>query len=469
MTASPRVALVLSTFNALPHLRLAIEGIMRQSYRELRLIVQDGGSTDGTVEYLRGLDCGFPIDVDSRRDSGVAQAYARAIARATEPYVMTVAADEVLAPDAVQVLLDRHLEIGDAVVVYGSMDIVDRDRAVIQHFQPQAFDFRQIMECVTVPPMSTCMFNRAAIGVDFRFDETLTTCPDYEFWLRIGGRFDAGRFVVMTNTIAEALGDRTSMSFRPEAHVQFAKDKSFALRRFLAARIEDSAARLGAETRALRGIHCWAAEMMLSLGGVTPAVYDMLRAALLLGPPDARLAALLSRSLELEIWSRDPLQPYPEPASPPTIREPTRTIVAFDLGSGYVGADWGSTVRVSDGVEIAGGPSPWSYAWQLPLDVPDTEGVLWLRVGYRVLAGSPAMSLMIGQSIYDETVFAPAATPDLLHFRIFRGIGDITLLVRNSSEPGGAVLIERVELVTRAEAPKPGFFGRLFRAAGSPA
>lgn len=466
MTKSPRVALVLSTFNALPHLRLAIQGIMRQTYRELRLIVQDGGSTDGTVEYLRGLDCDFPVDVDSRQDSGVAQAYSRGLARVTDPYMMMVAADELLAPDAVQVLLDRHLAIGDAVVVYGSMDIVDRDRTVIQHFQPRPFDFQQIMECVTVPPISTCMFNRTVIGEDFYYDETLTTCPDYEFWLRLGGRFDAGRFVVMTNRIAEALGDRTSMSFRPEVHIQFAKDKCFALRRFLAARIADPEARLQAETRAVRGIHCWAAEMMLSLGGVNHDVYNMVRAALLLGPPDTRLANLLSRSMELEFWSKDPLQPFPEPVSPPSIQAGTRTIVAFDLGSGYVGEDWGSTVHVSDGVEIAGGPAPWSYAWQLPLDIPDAEGALWLRIAYRVLGGSPTISLMIGQSIYDEAVLAPAATPCLMHLRVYGRRDDLILLVRNSGEPNGALRIDRIELIIAAEAPKLGFFQRLFGKGG---
>ena len=93
---TPTVCLVLATLNAMPHLRNAMEALARQTHPYLKLVVQDGGSTDGTLEYLRSLTFLKEVDIESRPDSGVAQAFARGLTRATDKYVVIISADEML-------------------------------------------------------------------------------------------------------------------------------------------------------------------------------------------------------------------------------------------------------------------------------------------------------------------------------------------------------------------------------------
>jgi len=104
----PTVCLVLATLNAMPHLKNAMEAVARQTYPNLKLVVQDGNSSDGTLEYLRTLSFFSEIDIDSRPDSGVAQAFSRGLARASGKYVVIISADEMLEPDMISTLVAQH-------------------------------------------------------------------------------------------------------------------------------------------------------------------------------------------------------------------------------------------------------------------------------------------------------------------------------------------------------------------------
>jgi hypothetical protein len=292
------------------------------------------------------------------------------------------------------------------------------------------------------------MFNRQIIGEDFYYDETLRTCPDYEFWIRIGARFQPEHFVTLTRIIAEALGDRTSMSFRPESHIQFVKDKVFALRRFLSHTVADPSERRRQEIVAVRGIHCWGAEMMLSLDGPSSGVYDLLRSALTLGPPDERLSKLLSSSLDIEVWSKNPSRPAPVDAPAPP-KNGAIIVQSLELTKAYIGSDWGSTVSRTAPIDIVGSDQPWSYSWQLPIDVPATSVELWLRVVCKQVRGAPSMGILIDNRIYDERTLCSTEDESLVvQFRLYSSeFPRFSLLLRNSGQPAGAATILAVELV----------------------
>jgi 2-polyprenyl-3-methyl-5-hydroxy-6-metoxy-1,4-benzoquinol methylase len=51
--APPRCVLLMITYNRLEYTRLALEAVLKLDYPNLRIVVWDNASTDGTVEYLR--------------------------------------------------------------------------------------------------------------------------------------------------------------------------------------------------------------------------------------------------------------------------------------------------------------------------------------------------------------------------------------------------------------------------------
>ncbi|WP_460620260.1 glycosyltransferase, partial [Hymenobacter qilianensis] len=46
---------ILTTYNKLPYLKQVLERLMAARQEDEEIVVADGGSKDGTVEYLQGL------------------------------------------------------------------------------------------------------------------------------------------------------------------------------------------------------------------------------------------------------------------------------------------------------------------------------------------------------------------------------------------------------------------------------
>lgn len=100
--SSPLISLVLPVKNGLPHLQKTIDALRRQTYRNFELLVQDGGSTDGTLPYLDSIRDLPKIELVSQPDSGIGQAYNRGIARCQGDLVCLLASDEYLDNDALE-------------------------------------------------------------------------------------------------------------------------------------------------------------------------------------------------------------------------------------------------------------------------------------------------------------------------------------------------------------------------------
>lgn len=448
----PPVCLVLATLNAMPHLRKAMDALARQEYPNLKLIVQDGHSKDDTLEYLKSLTLFSEVDIDSRPDSGVAQAFARGLARATGKYVMIISADEALAPNAISRLVAVHENQAGLGVVYGAVEILDPDGGVPRVHRPPAFDLFSVMACEMVIPIAACMFNKEVIGEDFYFDESLITCPDYEFWIRLGGRFDASKFVYCDDILASALGDRTSMSYRPEVYYQFVRDKISALRDYLEYTVRSETLRTILFNKFGRGIYCWAAEMVYSLEGASPTFASLCRSALTTGAMDQRLRYLIGRSPELRAWSRDPSGPLPVvmPSSP---REGRSCHLAdLDLSSAFIGDDWGVEVASGDnGVTIRGGPASWGYCWLLPL--PAIEPLseprpLWIKVDYVLTSGRAGVGLLESDEIQNERMVSASAASTATYVKLVCPTANAHLLIRNAGHPALHITISNVSIVT---------------------
>lgn len=450
----PTVCLVLASLNAMPHLRDAMEALARQTHPHLKLVVQDGASTDGTPEYLRSLSFFEEIDVDSRPDTGVAQAFGRGLRRATGKYVMIISADETLEPDAITHLLAVHRANPDLIVAYGAMKILGADGSA-QIFRPQSFDLLSLMACRIVPPIATCMFDREKIADDFCFDESLITCPDYEFWLRLGSRFSQKHFLNEERLLASARGDRTSMSYRAEVYLQFASDKISALVRYLHNSVTSLLLRQAMLEAYSQEIYCWAGEMVHSIEGESRTLGLVCQAALKSGRANDRLQRLLDRSPQLQRWAEDPTRALPEicPAQPRVER--MSTVGTLDCENASVDASWEAEIHHSaDSFTVTGGPAPWGYCCQMPMRIVTEQPArrwLWLRIECRALQGSVGLGVLEGEKLFHETVLTPSSYSTTVFVKLINVGSDASLMIRNGGVPGSKIKISNVSIVAERE------------------
>lgn len=92
MLKSPRVSVILPTFNDLDYLKIAIRSALAQNYHDYELIVVDDGSDDGTREYLATLK-NSRLFVFSKENGGAFDAINYGIERARGELVTWVSSD----------------------------------------------------------------------------------------------------------------------------------------------------------------------------------------------------------------------------------------------------------------------------------------------------------------------------------------------------------------------------------------
>jgi len=92
----PTIAIVTPVLNQAAFIRAAIDSVLTQGYPRLAYVVQDGGSTDGTVDILRSY--GRLLDWVSLPDSGQADAINRGFARVAGDIMAWLNGDDMLVP-----------------------------------------------------------------------------------------------------------------------------------------------------------------------------------------------------------------------------------------------------------------------------------------------------------------------------------------------------------------------------------
>ena len=105
----PLFTIITPSFNSAGEVADLAESLRAQTYKDFEWVVQDGGSTDETVEIVMssnvpGLNC------VSEKDTGISDAYNRAVLRATGEYFLFLGADDRLADKDVLTRLARHLD-----------------------------------------------------------------------------------------------------------------------------------------------------------------------------------------------------------------------------------------------------------------------------------------------------------------------------------------------------------------------
>src|SRR5258707_11832339 len=95
----PLVSIICFCKNRAPTIRRCIESVLGQTYRNIEFVVQDGASTDGTVEILRSYD-DLRIKLVSEKDSGPAEAFWKVLQRCQGDIIGICLSDEELLPDA---------------------------------------------------------------------------------------------------------------------------------------------------------------------------------------------------------------------------------------------------------------------------------------------------------------------------------------------------------------------------------
>ena len=182
-TPAVEVSILVPSFNSSPYIVETIRSALDQSGVGLEVLVQDAGSTDGSLERLRSL--GDPrLLVISEPDAGQSDALNRALRRATGEFVIWLNADDLLLPDALAVLLRRARD-DDLDVIQGNFGIIDADGALIKSYTSEPLEAARLIRHGTYVFSGAILIRRTLLVKLGGFDPNLHYCMDYDLMLRL--------------------------------------------------------------------------------------------------------------------------------------------------------------------------------------------------------------------------------------------------------------------------------------------
>jgi glycosyltransferase involved in cell wall biosynthesis len=193
----PQVSIVTVVRNGAGTLPHALESVLGQQCPGLEYLVIDGGSTDGTVEFLRASEDRIDFWI-SEPDAGISDAFNKGIALARGEFIGLLNSDDWYEPDAVAAAVEQ-LRVSGADIACGGLQYWEGDRRTyLLMSDPRLLERGMTIGHPTVFARRECYRTHGLFRRDFRL------AMDYE-WLLRASRAGA-RFVVVDRCLANMQG-----------------------------------------------------------------------------------------------------------------------------------------------------------------------------------------------------------------------------------------------------------------------
>ncbi len=209
-----KVTVITAVFNGAATLSRCIESVLTQDYPDFEYIVMDGGSSDGTIDILQSY--GDRIVWRSERDSGIYDAWNKALALASGEWIAFIGADDFYLPGAIS-----------AYMLIARQQPVEYISSLVRWVQPSGSSsligetwawprFRTLMTTAHVGSMhNASLFKKYGT-----YDLSYRIVGDYELLLRPQGQL---RTAFLATVTVEMQAGGTSDSFAALVEARRAK------------------------------------------------------------------------------------------------------------------------------------------------------------------------------------------------------------------------------------------------------
>jgi glycosyltransferase involved in cell wall biosynthesis len=211
---TPEISVIIPTFNRRPMVVGAIQSVLMQREVGFELIVVDDGSTDGTPEAveeaLENVTAAVRFIRTERR--GVAAARNLGVEAAAAPWIAFLDSDDLWKPEKLSRQLAHLREHQEYRISQCNELWIRNARRVnpgLRHLKHAGDIFVESLRTCLISPSAVIM--QTDLFRDFGgFDETMTAAEDYDLWLRILLRHEAGLLAEALVTRRAGHGDQLS-------------------------------------------------------------------------------------------------------------------------------------------------------------------------------------------------------------------------------------------------------------------
>lgn len=121
----PKVSIVVPVYNGLTFLNELIDSLKSIKYPNLEFIFSDGGSSDGSLDFLRSIDLENVHVLSSKKKISAAENWTNATEFASGEFIKLVCQDDILYPDSISKQVGDLVKNSTAVLAAAQRDIID--------------------------------------------------------------------------------------------------------------------------------------------------------------------------------------------------------------------------------------------------------------------------------------------------------------------------------------------------------
>ncbi|HPC94846.1 MAG TPA: glycosyltransferase [Sedimentisphaerales bacterium] len=185
----PAVTVLMSCYNASRYVSKAVESILAQSYQDHEFIIVNDGSTDGTLEMLRGYSAkDGRIRILDKANTGLADSLNAGMQMAQGEWIARLDADDVALPErlaAQMAYVGSHP--GTVLLGSGFIEIDGTGKALRTYRYPASRQkyVRRIQRTGCFAPHSSCLYHKATVERLGGFNPRFLRSQDADLWFRL--------------------------------------------------------------------------------------------------------------------------------------------------------------------------------------------------------------------------------------------------------------------------------------------
>jgi len=187
----PFFSIIIPTYNRRVFLKKAIDSVLCQSFNDFEIIIVDDGSNDGTRDLILSYD-DARIRCVYQDNHGVAYTRNVGLTQSSGSFIAFLDSDDWWHEDKLKTAaeyINRYPEIN----IFHTEEVWYRNGELLaqksKHKKPTGYVYKNALPlcCISI---STAVINKTVFDKIGIFDEALTACEDYDFWLRATNTYE---------------------------------------------------------------------------------------------------------------------------------------------------------------------------------------------------------------------------------------------------------------------------------------
>ena len=214
-SVSPKVSVMIISYNQKDFVSEAIEGAINQDYENLEVVISDDGSTDGTAEIIAQWQLRYPerlVALLNKENVGITRNCNRALRACTGDFVAFIGGDDVMLPGKVTAQVDWFLQDQDRLLCGHQIDYISQDNSIIQISKQtlnEGVGPTIFVRCGAQLPAQSIMVRASAIP-PHGFDESIPIASDLLFWIEV--LYPSGKYGYVDGVYAQYRDHHTNVS-----------------------------------------------------------------------------------------------------------------------------------------------------------------------------------------------------------------------------------------------------------------